>query len=130
MQDILGSLLIAFFFTILRRRFLMFNNVNVKNVSADEAYKLISENKDLVVLDVRAKEEFEAGHIAKAKNIPVQQLPVRINELEKYKDKPILVHCASGGRSPSAVKALVENDFSQVYHLNRGLMSWRYPLKK
>lgn len=106
----------------------MFNNRNVKNVSADEAYQLINDHNDLIILDVRTKGEFEDGHIAKAKNIPVQQLPARINELEKFKDKPILVHCASGGRSPSAVRELVNNGFEQVYHLNRGLMSWRYPL--
>lgn len=131
MKNILWGLLIAFFiFTIIRRRFYMFNNKNAKNVSADEAYQLINEHSDLIILDVRTKGEFEAGHIAKAKNIPVQQLPSRINELEKFKNKPILVHCASGGRSPSAVRELVNSGFDQVYHLNRGLISWRYPLKK
>lgn len=108
----------------------MFNNKNVKNISAEEAYKLINENKNIVVLDVRTKSEFDSGHIPKAKNIPVQQLSTRINELEKYKNNPIIVHCASGGRSPSAVKTLIKNNFSQIYHLNRGLMSWKYPLRK
>lgn len=111
---------------MLRKRFFMFNNKNVKNVNADEAYKLINENKNMIILDVRTKGEFESGHIPKAKNIPVQQLSTRIKELEKYKDTPILVHCTSGGRSPSAVKSLVNNNFTQIYHLNRGLMSWKH----
>lgn len=131
MQNIIWWLVLAFFiFTFLRKRFFMFNNKNVKNVSADEAYNLINENKNMVILDVRTKGEFESGHIPKAKNIPVQQLAARINELTKYKDTPILVHCASGGRSPSAVKALLKNEFTQVYHLNRGLLSWKHQLKK
>jgi rhodanese-related sulfurtransferase len=130
LQNILWWLLLAFLaFTMVRKRFFMFNNKNVKNVSADEAFKLINENKNLVVLDVRTKGEFESGHIPKAKNIPVQQLAARINELNKYKAIPILVHCASGGRSPSAVKALINNEFTQVYHLNRGLTSWKHQLK-
>ncbi|MBL4938336.1 rhodanese-like domain-containing protein [Clostridium sp. YIM B02515] len=108
----------------------MFNNKNVKNINADEGYKLINENKNMIILDVRTKGEFESGHIPKAKNIPVQQLSTRIKELEKYKDVPILVHCASGGRSPSAVRALAKNNFTQVYHLNKGLMSWKHQLKK
>ncbi|ERI89556.1 rhodanese-like protein [Clostridiales bacterium oral taxon 876 str. F0540] len=115
---------------MLRKRFFMFNNKNVTNVNADEAYKLINENKNTVILDVRTKGEFESGHIPKAKNIPIQLISARIKELEKYKDTPILVHCASGGRSPSAVRALVKSNFTQVYHLNKGLMSWKHQLKK
>ncbi len=131
MQNVIGWLLVALIiFTMLRKRFFMFNNKNVKNVNADEAYKLVNENKNTIILDVRTKGEFESGHIPKAKNIPVQQISVRIKELEKYKDTPILVHCASGGRSPSAVRALVKSNFTQVYHLNKGLMSWNYQLKK
>jgi rhodanese-related sulfurtransferase len=52
-----------------------------------------------------------------------------VSSAEAYKDIPILVHCASGGRSPSAVKALINSEFTQVYHLNRGLTSWRHQLK-
>lgn len=108
----------------------MFNNKNVKNINADEAHKLINENKSMVILDVRTKGEFDSGHIPKAKNIPVESISSRVKELDKYKDSPILVHCASGGRSPSAVKVLVNNNFTQVYHLSSGLMSWRHQLKK
>lgn len=130
MQNTLLWLIVAFFaFNFFRKRFFMFNNKNVKNISADEAYKLINENKNLVVLDVRTKGEFESGHIPKAKNIPLQQLSTRINELNKFKSTPILVHCASGGRSPSAVNTLAKNEFTNIYHLKRGLMSWKYPLK-
>lgn len=131
MQNAITWLLLAFLvFTMLRKRFFIFNNKNVKNVNADEAYKLLSENINMIILDVRSKSEFESGHIPKAKNIPVQNLSARMKELDKYKDTPILVHCASGGRSPSAVKALIDNNFTQVYHLNRGLMAWKQQLKR
>ena len=103
----------------------MFNS-NVKNVSAEEAYKLINEDKEFIILDVRTKEEYDGGHIPGAKLIPVQVLPGKIDELDEYKDKPVLVYCASGGRSPRAVDMLVDNDFMNIYHLSRGISSWRY----
>ncbi len=103
---------------------------NVKNVSAEEAYKLINENKDLVILDVRTKEEYEDGHIPGARLMPVQVLSSKIDELDEYKDKPVLVYCASGGRSPRAVDTLESNDFTNLYHLHRGISSWRYNISK
>ena len=57
----------------------MFNS-NVKNVSSEEAYKLINDNKDLVILDVRTKEEYDGGHIPGAKLIPVQFLSIKLSE--------------------------------------------------
>ena len=103
---------------------------NVKNVSGEEAYKLINEDKELIILDVRSKEEYDSGHIPGAKLLPVQSLSMRIDELGVYIDKPILVYCASGGRSPRAVETLMENDFTNIYHLSRGISSWRHKLTK
>lgn len=105
----------------------MFNS-SVKNVSGEEAYKLINDNKELLILDVRTKGEYEDGHISGAKLVPVNVLSMKIDEFDEYKDKPVLVYCASGGRSPGAVDILVNNNFTNVYHLNRGIYSWRYKL--
>ena len=107
----------------------MFNS-NVKNVSAEEAYKLISDDKEFIILDVRTKEEYDDGHIPGAKLVPVQILPMKLDELDKYKDKPVLVYCASGGRSPRAVETLANNDFKNIYHLSSGICSWRYSLTR
>jgi len=103
-------------------------NSKVSNVSAEQAHTLISETEKLVILDVRTDEEYESGHIPGAKLIPVQVLSSRINELKKYQTNPILVYCASGGRSPRAVNFLLANSFTQIYHLDRGISSWRYEL--
>ena len=107
----------------------MFNS-RYKNVSAEEANKLISDNKYFIILDVRTKEEFDNGHIPGAKLVPVQVLPMKLNELSGYKDKPILVYCASGGRRPRAVETLADDDFKNIYHLSRGISSWRYNLTR
>ena len=105
----------------------MFNSI-VKNVNAQEAYKLLQEDKEFVILDVRTKEEYNNGHISGAKLVPVQELSMKLAELDKYKDKPVLVYCASGGRSPRAVDTLEDNDFTNIYHLSRGISSWKYSL--
>jgi rhodanese-related sulfurtransferase len=102
------------------------NNSNATNVTIDEAHELLINNKDILILDVRTASEFRDGHIPNAINIPHSVLPARIHELKKYKDKMILVHCQSGGRSASAVNVLVQNGFTQVYHMNRGFGAWKY----
>jgi len=105
-------------------------NKNVKNVSGDEATKLIRDTKDLIVLDVRSKGEYQSGHINGSKLIPVGEIASRITELEKFRGKPILVHCASGGRSPKAVNVLLKNKFGPIYHMNHGLVGFSVSLKK
>ncbi|MBW9171258.1 rhodanese-like domain-containing protein [Clostridium estertheticum] len=103
---------------------------NVKNVSAKEAYNLIKDDKEVVILDVRSKEEYDSGHIPGAKLVPVQVLGSMIDELDKYKEKKVLVYCESGRRSPIAVDTLADNDFKNIYHLSRGIASWKYDVSK
>ena len=104
-------------------------NKNVKNVSGEEAERLIRETKDLVVLDVRSNGEYKVGHINGSKLMPVGEIAYRINELERFRGKPILVHCASGGRSPKAVNILLNNKFGPIY-MNHGLAGFSGNLKK
>ena len=106
------------------------SNSNVSPVSAEKAYKLISETNKLLILDVRSKEEYESGHIPGAKSIPIQVLAARIDELEDYQADPMLVYCHTGRRSSQAVHYLVDNNFTEIYHLDRGIESWKYELKR
>jgi rhodanese-related sulfurtransferase len=105
-------------------------NKNIVNVSGAEASKLIRETKDLIVLDVRTKGEYASGHINGSKLMPVNEISSRVSELEKFRGKPILVHCASGGRSPKAVTILLKNKFGPIYHMNHGLAGFNGTLKK
>ena len=95
----------------------------VVNVSATEAVMLMSRNKPLI-LDVRDATEFAAGHIQGAKNIPLAELASRVKEIEKFKDKPVLVHCQRGMRSKSACSLLRAQQFSQLHNLQGGLDTW------
>ncbi|OGU19741.1 MAG: hypothetical protein A2580_01335 [Hydrogenophilales bacterium RIFOXYD1_FULL_62_11] len=81
-------------------------------------------NDDALVLDVREDKEFAAGHIPKAKHIPLGQLSKRINELDKFKAKPVLVTCRSGQRSARACGMLKKAGFETVYNQAGGIIAW------
>ena len=81
-------------------------------------------NDDALVLDVREDKEFAAGHIPKAKHIPLGQLSGRLNELDKFKGKPVLVTCRSGQRSARACGMLKKAGFETVYNQAGGIIAW------
>lgn len=95
------------------------------NLSIEETKEFIQDQEDLFILDVRNKDEYDAGHIEGAVLIPLSELENRIDEVEAYKDKPILVYCRSGNRSSQAVKILLDNDFLQIYHMKDGYMNFK-----
>jgi len=95
----------------------------VPNLSATEAVLMLNRDKPLV-LDVRDAAEFAAGHIQGAKNIPVAELSDRLKEIEKFKDKPVLVHCQKGMRAKSACNTLKAQQFSKLNNLQGGLDTW------
>jgi rhodanese-related sulfurtransferase len=125
--NILAILVIAYIFY---PKIMMKFNKNVKNVSGQDAALLIRHTKDLVILDVRTKNEYKSGHINGSNLMPVDEIASRIKELEKFRSKPILVHCASGGRSPKAVNLLLRNKFGPIYHMNHGLAGFNGNFKK
>ena len=81
-------------------------------------------NEDALILDVREDKEFAAGHIPRAKHIPLGKLATRIQELDKHKAKPILVTCRSGQRSARACGILKKAGFTTVYNQAGGIIAW------
>ena len=81
-------------------------------------------NDDALILDVREDKEYAAGHIPKAKHIPLGSLNSRIKELDKYKNKPILVTCRSGQRSARACSMLKKAGFETVFNQSGGIIAW------
>ena len=95
-----------------------------KHVSAFEAVQLIN-RKDAVVVDVREPAEFKSGHVANSRNIPLNQLESKLKELEKFKDRPILLLCQAGNRSATATGTLKKAGFLDVAALTGGLAAWQ-----
>ena len=104
----------------------------IKEVNTSDALQLIN-HKDAIVLDVRERSEYDAGHVLNAKFIPLGKLKERMGELEKYRDHPIVVVCRSGNRSGTACFLLTKQGFAQAYNLAGGILAWQknqLPLEK
>ena len=95
-----------------------------KSVGPQQAVMLINRS-DAVVVDVRDKKEFDSGHIVDSINIPLSKFDQRIAELDKHKEKPIVVVCKMGQHSTEASKKLNNAGFAQVVKLGGGLTEWK-----
>lgn len=67
------------------------------------------------IIDVRTPEEFAGGHVADAINIPLHELPQRLDEIKKMK-QPIVAYCRSGNRSGMAVAILKQHGLTEAYN--------------
>jgi len=101
------------------------------DITAEQAKELIETNSSLVILDVRTETEYNDKHIEGAINIPLDELQQRLEEINP--NDTILVYCRTGNRSTQAAEILVENGFSNFYHMRGGIVAWKqngYPVTK
>jgi rhodanese-related sulfurtransferase len=91
--------------------------------SADLVARLESDDVP-VILDVRSPEEYSAGHIPGAINVPYDQISAHLDSLGAFRGREIVVYCRSGRRAGIAETALVEAGFSGVLDLDGHMQSW------
>ena len=104
----------------------------VQEVNSAAALQFIN-HKNALVLDVREEKEFNNGHILNAKLIPLGKLTEQMSELERYRERPLVVVCRSGQRSASACAVLGKQGYKQAYNLEGGILAWQkagLPLEK
>lgn len=102
------------------------------NLTPNEAVLLMN-RANVLILDVRDESEFASGHITAAKHIPLADLESRLKEIQKYKDKPVILNCQAGMRSAKACAVLHKLEFTQLHNLQGGLNAWtqaKLPLVK
>ncbi len=89
-----------------------------------EAFHLMLNKGDGIIIDVRTAKEFSSGHITEATNIDYysEQFLEKLNIVRK--DLPIYIYCRSGGRSSSAANKMKKLGFKKVYNLLGGIASW------
>jgi rhodanese-related sulfurtransferase len=78
----------------------------------------------VVVLDVRTAEEFAAGHVPGAVNLPHDQVESRLAELADAKDKEVVLYCRSGRRAQMAADVLAKAGFTRLSHLEGDYPGW------
>ena len=101
-------------------------------LSPSDATRLVND-KNAVLLDVRAADEFGSGHIVGAKNLPLDELTARAGEVHKSKTHPVIVVCGTGRRAAKAAAQLKTAGYTDVAVLDGGITAWHaagLPLKK
>lgn len=81
-------------------------------------------NQGALVLDLRAKEAFEAGHIAEARNVLPAELESQADSLKKWRDRAVIAYCDTGVSGAGAVRTLTKLGFTKVFNLEGGLNGW------
>jgi rhodanese-related sulfurtransferase len=91
-------------------------------LSAMQAVRLM--NQGALVIDLRAKDLYDAGHIGEARNVPLADLESQAESLRKWRDKNVITYCDSGANGASAARSLIKLGFTKVFNLQGGLNAW------
>ncbi len=110
------------------------SNQPLQKVTSVEAQKLLEKDASIVVIDVRTPREFNAGHVASAKNINIGNPNFKTN-ISALKDdkKTYMVYCRTKNRSGVAVKFMLQQGFKNIYQITDGFAGWsrnKLPIKK
>ncbi|HEY6453396.1 MAG TPA: rhodanese-like domain-containing protein [Steroidobacteraceae bacterium] len=96
---------------------------NAGALAPQEVIRLM--NQGATVLDLRAADDFAAGHINGARHFDAGQIASAAESLKRYKERPLIVYCDRGGTAAGAVRTLVQQGFTKVFNLRGGLAAWR-----
>ena len=105
------------------------NDATYRQITMSEAVEMMASESDYIILDVRRPDEFSAGHIPNAVNIPNESIGAdEIDELP-YKDRLILVYCRSGNRSKQASEKLARLGYTNIVEFG-GILDWKGEIEK
>lgn len=93
------------------------------NIHPLELKSFLDKKADFLLLDVREEWEYDEYNIG-GLNIPLYNLPHRIDAIFSWKEKPIVVQCKSGNRGKTGAKYLAKNGFSNVRNLEGGILEF------
>lgn len=97
----------------------------VPQIDASEVFSAINAKEDFILLDVRTPQEVARGKIEGSVNIPVDRVPEEVENVIPDKSKIIYVYCLSGSRSATAVEAMLNLGYKNVFSMTSGMFSWR-----
>jgi rhodanese-related sulfurtransferase len=92
-------------------------------LSSMQVVRLMNEGGALLI-DLRSKEAFEAGHIGEARNVPAAELEAQSETLKKWRERPVVTYCDSGVSGAGAARTLTKLGFTKVFNLEGGLNGW------
>lgn len=101
------------------------SKISYKIITQEEAKKIIDEQEGYIILDVRTKEEYDAGHIPNAILLPNEDIGSEDLEILPDKKQLILIYCRSGNRSKQAAQKLVDLGYENIMEFG-GIIDWPY----
>ncbi len=87
--------------------------------------QMVNQGRAPVIIDVRTPGEFESFHIPGAVNVPYPATLAELASVSPDPDRPILVVCMSGHRSPPVVRQMMKGGYADVYNLTWGMLAWK-----
>lgn len=99
-------------------------NVIPSEISVEATNELMRSENDFLLIDCRDESEHKIASIKGSILIPMYELPERLNELEDYRKKRIVVHCHHGGRSLQVVNWLRNHGFEHAQNMTGGIDAW------
>ena len=100
----------------------------MKSPNINEGVKICEETQGAVLLDVRDRDEYAAGHIPGSVNLPLSQIKSAEDRFPDM-DTPLFVYCLSGARSSKAIAALGEMGYTKLANLG-GIRAWHGEIEK
>ena len=100
-----------------------------ENITAQEAKEIMDTQEGYIILDTRAQEEFDEGHIPGAIVLPHDEVLEKAESVLPDKDQMILVYCRSGRRSKLAAEDLVTLGYTNIREFG-GIIDWPYETVK
>lgn len=98
------------------------------NITAAEAKEIMDSQEGYIILDTRAQEEYDEGHIPGAILIPHDEILEKAESVLTDKDQLILVYCRSGRRSKLAAEDLVKLGYTNIREFG-GIIDWPYEIE-
>lgn len=103
---------------------MFFFGSSIPSVDVKQAKEILDSNEGAIMLDVRTEGEYQQAHVPGSILVPLDQLSMKMRELEKYKSKDVMVLCRSGNRSASATAMLNNAGFEKAQNVSGGIGSW------
>lgn len=100
---------------------ILYRSLENKEISYKKMQDMIRKDTNVILLDVRSRQEYEEGHLEGAINMPLYEIDKQRKEKLPDKKHMIIVYCASGHRSKQAKEKLENLGYENVYHLKEGL---------
>ena len=94
-------------------------------VSPATAIRLMNNEDDALIIDIRVEADYKKGHIKGAKNIPLADMASNLDKYATYKNKPVLIYCNTGNSATRAIKLLKTAGFEKIKNLGGGIAAWK-----